>query len=32
MIKNHENPFRTLHTVGTSKFDKHYGTYDTVTD
>ena len=32
LLKDYENSSRTLHTDGTSKFGKHYGTYDVVTD
>jgi len=31
LLENFENSFNTLHTDGTSKFGKHYGTYDIVT-
>ena len=32
LLKDYENSSRTVHTDGTSKFGKHYGTYDVVTD
>ena len=32
LLKDYQNSSRTLHTDGTSKFGKHYGTYDVVTD
>ena len=32
LLKDYDSSCRTLHTNGTSKFDKHYGTYDVVTD
>ena len=32
LLKDYESSSRTLHTDGTSKFGKHYGTYDVVTD
>ena len=32
LLKDYENSSRTLHTDGTSKFGKHYRTYDLVTD
>ena len=32
LLKDYKNSSRTLHTDGTSKFGKHYGTYDVVTD
>ena len=32
LLKDYENSSRTLHTDGTSKFGKHYGTYAVVTD
>ena len=32
LLKDYDSSCRTLHTDGTSKFDKHYGTYDVVTD
>ena len=31
-LKDYEGSCRTLHTDGTSKFGKHNGTYDVVTD
>ena len=32
LLKDYDSSCRTLHTDGTSKFGKHYGTYDVVTD
>ena len=32
LFKDYDSSCRTLHTDGTSKFGKHYGTYDVVTD
>ena len=32
LLKDYEDSSRKLHTDGTSKFGKHYGTYDVVTD
>ena len=32
LFKDYDSSWRTLHTDGTSKFGKHYGTYDVVTD
>ena len=32
LLKDYYSSFRTLHTDGTSKFGKHCGTYDVVTD
>ena len=32
VLKDYASSCRTLHTDGTSKFGKHYGTYDVVTD
>ena len=32
LLKDYKNSSRTLHTDGISKFGKHYGTYDVVTD
>ena len=32
LLKDYENSSRTLHTDGNSKFGKHYGTYDVLTD
>ena len=31
-LKDYDSSCRTLHTDATSKFGKHYGTYDVVTD
>ena len=32
LLKDYDSSCRTLHTDGTSKFGKHYGTYDVVTE
>ena len=32
LLKDYDSSCRTLHTDGTSKFGKHYGTYDRVTE
>ena len=32
LLKDYDSSCRTLHNDGTSKFGKHYGTYDVVTD
>ena len=32
LLKDSDSSCRTLYTDGTSKFGKHYGTYDVVTD
>ena len=32
LVKDYDIFCRTLHTDGTSKFGKHYGTYDVVID
>ena len=32
LLKDYDSSCRTLHTDGTSKFGKHYGAYDVVTD
>ena len=32
LLKDYDSSCKTLHTDGTSKFGKHYGIYDVVTD
>ena len=32
LLEDYDSSCRTLHTDGTSKFGKHYGAYDVVTD